>query len=78
MEFNNGTDLEFVDISAERERVYVFPTGLTYTVDHPAWLNVSARGGHRVYDGKYSHYIQTREGWAIRWRTKEGQPNFVY
>ncbi len=75
--FNNETDMDFTDISSERERVYTFPTGKTYQIDHPEQLHVSSSGGHRIFDGTHSHYIQPKEGWAIRWRVKEGFPNFV-
>ena len=76
-ELRNETDWEFTDISSETERVYVFPNGQTYRVDHPLALHVSDSGGHRIFDGEHCHYVQPREGWAIRWRVRDGAPHFV-
>jgi len=78
--FINETELEFKDISSEKEREY-----LQFDVDHPLviegeplYLNTSNSGGHRLYtSAKWCYYVQPREGWAIRWKVKEGQPSFV-
>ncbi len=76
-EFNNGSEYNFVDISMEVERIYTFPTGQTYWVGHPKYLHVSENGGHRIFDGNFCHYIQAKEGWAIRWQVEEGEFHFV-
>lgn len=75
-EFKNESGLEFVDISSEEYREYIF-TGKTIRIDLPLKLNVSTSGGHRVFDAfGISHYIPT--GWLhLQWRVKEGAPNFV-
>ena len=76
--FINETDLEFSDISSETEREYTFPNGKTYHIGNPLFLNVSPSGGHRLYDeNQYCHYVQPKEGWAIKWKVREGAPNFV-
>lgn len=74
----NGTDLSFNDITTERFREYQFPNGKTYRIEQPLAINVSSTGGHRVFsaDG-VSHYVQPKEGWAIKWKAHKGQPNFV-
>ena len=75
--FRNESCFVFIDISNESERIYTFSTGHTYCVDHPEKLHISASGGHRIFDGEYSHYIQPLEGWAIHWLAKDGDPHFV-
>ncbi len=74
--FKNESGLDFSDISSEQYRTYTFPTTVV-TIKEPTHLNVSASGGHRLFDvsGK-SHYIPT--GWVhLEWEAKKGQPNFV-
>jgi len=73
--FNNGTSLEFADISSELYREYTFPSG-SVRIDSPLKLNVS-KNGHRVFDANgTSHYIP--QGWIhLKWEVKDGQPNFV-
>lgn len=75
--FINESNLEFSDISAETHRIYTFPNGNVYRIENPQYLHVSKSGGHRIYtrDG-YSHYVQPREGWAIKWQVHDGNPNF--
>lgn len=76
MEFKNGTDLEFVDISTEKFRTYEFVNSVV-CINQPLKLNVSKSGGHRIFDAfGQSHYIPS--GWVhLYWETKEGSPNFV-
>jgi hypothetical protein len=75
--FNNGSDLEFADISSELWREYRFVGGEAVRIHGPLKLNVSASGGHRVFDDSgVSHYIPA--GWIhLMWQTKDGAPNFV-
>jgi hypothetical protein len=77
MDFVNTSDLEFSDISSEESRIYVFPGGDSVILTNPLKLNVSASGGHRVFDGfGVSHYIPA--GWIhLSWQAKEGKPHFV-
>ena len=76
--FINESGLEFTDISSESEREYIFPNGTTLYIGKPLYLNVSKSGGHRLYteDG-WCYYVQPKEGWGIRWKVREGKPNFV-
>jgi len=76
--FINETKLDFKDISSEKEREYIrFDKNLIIDGE-PLYLNVSESGGHRLYTStKWCYYVQPREGWAIRWKVKEGQPSFV-
>lgn len=76
--FLNESGLEFSDISSETEREYGFPNGLNLIIQKPRLLNVSKSGGHRIYTAdNWSYYVQPREGWWIRWKVKNGNPNFV-
>lgn len=74
-QFINKTNLEFIDISSEEHREYIFDN-ITIRIEDPSQLNVS-KNGHRIFttDG-ISYYIPL--GWrAIKWKAKIGQPNFV-
>lgn len=75
--FENATDLEFNDISSEQWREYSFLGGDTVRIDAPLRLNVSASGGHRIFDSEgISHYVPA--GWIhLKWAVKDGAPNFV-
>lgn len=75
--FENATDLEFKDISSESYREYRFPGGDIVRIETPLKLNVSASGGHRIFDAEgVSHYVPA--GWIhLSWVAKDGQPNFV-
>lgn len=75
--FKNESDLEFADISSEIWREYRFLNGETVRIDGPLKLNVSASGGHRIFDAAgVSHYIPV--GWIhLMWKPREGAPNFV-
>jgi hypothetical protein len=77
MDFINGTELYFKDISSEVSRTYEFAGGEKVTIENPLRLNVSASGGHRVFDAQgRSHYIPA--GWFhLSWTAKASQPNFV-
>lgn len=76
--FINGTLLRFDNISSEENREYTFPNGNKLLIKEPLVLNVSSSGGHRLYDKNgYSYYIQPKEGWSIKWKSKENQPNFI-
>ena len=65
-EFNNATDLEFVDISSEQWREYQFLGGETIRIDAPLKLNVSESGGHRIFDAEgVSHYIRRLDPFEV-------------
>lgn len=74
---NNGTGLQFTDISSEAVRTYVFHGGDEVSILNPLQLNVSRSGGHRILDAQeVSHYVPS--GWIhLKWTAKPGQPNFV-
>lgn len=78
MEFVNKSGLEFKDVSAEEYREYLFPTGVSVRIDAPLKLNVSASGGHRVFDAAgVSHYVPA--GWIhLRWKAKAGAAHFDF
>ncbi len=75
--FKNATDLEFTDISSEKWREYHFLGGEIVRIKRPLLLNVSESRGHRIFDAKgVSHYIPS--GWIhLKWKAKDGAPNFV-
>lgn len=75
--FKNASDLEFTDISSELWREYRFLGEETVRIEAPLKLNVSASGGHRIFDAAgVSHYIPA--GWIhLMWMAKAGAANFV-
>ena len=76
--FINETDLEFKDISSELQREYIKYDKVLKIDGEPLYLNVSPSGGHRLYTSTgWCYYIQPKEAWAIRWKSKKGKPNFV-
>ena len=76
--FINESEIEFSDISSEKEREYCFPNGQRLFIDKPLYLNVSKSGGHRLYSGDgWCYYIQPKESWWIRWKVRGCAPHFV-
>lgn len=75
--FVNATSHDFADIGSEEFREYVFPGGELVRIDSPLKLAVSESGGHRLFDRSgLSHYVPP--GWVhLRWRARDGEPNFV-
>lgn len=75
--FINESNLEFKDIDSELYRVYVY-SDYKITINYPLKLNVSATGGHRVFDHEgISHYI--KPGWKhLYWKSKPNYPNFRF
>jgi len=76
-DFKNATDLKFTDISSEEWREYRFLGGEVVRIDRPLMLNVSESNGHRIFDALgVSHYVPPT--WIhLRWKVKDGEPNFV-
>jgi len=89
IELRNETDLEFIDISSEKERTYHFPImhnpephsnkkGHVYiTIHEPQWLSVSKSGGHRILSKKGTCFYIPPMWYFLSWEPKEGQPHFV-
>jgi hypothetical protein len=80
VEFINKSKLEFVDISAEKYRTYLFPYvngALEVRIDEPRKLHVG-ENGHRIFDGfGVSHYVPN--GWILlSWEAKTGAANFDF
>ena len=76
--FINESGLIFNDISSEKEREYFIFKDSLKIEGEPMYLNVSPSGGHRLYTSLgWCYYVQPKEGWAIRWKVKEGKPSFV-
>lgn len=76
--FINESGLEFKDISSEEFREYTFTNGNTVRIEQPIKLNVSPSGGHRIFTALgMSYYVQPVQGWFLKWRAKDGEPNFV-
>ena len=77
LSFINESGLKFKDITAEKFREYTFPNGKKLKIKNPLQLHVSESGGHRLFDlDGVSWYVQPKEGWYIRWKVKDGRPNF--
>lgn len=76
-DFKNDSGLEFKDISDELMRVYAFPD-MEVRILNPLMLNVSASGGHRVFDAQgNSNYIPA--GWRhLWWVVKDGKSHFAF
>jgi hypothetical protein len=77
--FVNATTFDWLDLTDELWREYVFPGGHTIRIEAPAKVAIKAPsvgsvggGSHRVIDANGgSHYISY--GWlAIRWQVREG------
>jgi hypothetical protein len=77
IELRNATDIEFVDISSEKERTYRFPNNELIHIPAPQYLNVSRAGGHRILNSHgVSFYIP--KGWImLSWEAKDEAPHFV-
>lgn len=76
--FINESNLEFTDISSETDREYIRFTDTLKLEGDPLYLNVSKRDTHRLYTSEgWCYYVNPKEGWAIRWKVKEGSPHFV-
>lgn len=76
-ELRNKSGLEFIDISSENVRWYIFEGGQIVEIEYPSWLHVSPSGGHRILDAVgICHYIPPT--WIhLCWRVGEGCPHFV-
>jgi hypothetical protein len=74
---NLASPLQFVDISSESRRRYVFPGGHMVAIERPVKLAVSASGGHRILDSDGTgHYVPS--GWIhLSWETFLGKEPFV-
>jgi hypothetical protein len=76
-DFRNDSGLTFKDLSDELYRVYEF-SDMTIRIEGPLYLNVSASGGHRIFDSEgNSNYIPS--GWRrLYWVVKEGKTHFAF
>lgn len=75
-DFINKGENSFIDIDSESYREYRFPDNQIVRINNPLKLCVKSNG-HRVWDAQnISHYIPS--GWIhLKWKVKEGKPNFV-
>ena len=76
VDFKNDSGLDFRDISVELWREYTFDNEQTVRIEQPLKLYVSGNG-HRILDSAgVSHYVPL--GWIhLKWRSKDGEPQFV-
>ncbi len=74
--FKNKSPYEFLDISSEKFREYVFLGKGTIRIDNPLKIAVS-KSGHRVFDAAGVSYFIPNEWQHIYWVAKNNQPNFV-
>ena len=72
-----NSNLTFKDLSDEQYRVYIYPD-MEIRINEPLFLNVSASGGHRIFDSEgKSNYIPS--GWRkLYCVVKEGKPHFAF
>ncbi len=77
LDFINNSDREFVDISSEISRMYMFNNGNTLEIEMPQYLSVSDSGNHYVVDIRGRVYV-VAPGWqALTWQPKVGAPHIV-
>ena len=71
--------VEFIDISTEQYRTYVFADGRELTIYDPRGINISASRGHRIVtkDG-WAVYVKPAEGWYLHWRMYPGNEPFNF
>ena len=78
--FKEADKLEWLDVSDEQWREYIYPDGTRYRVDFPLKLNVTKKPGgdsHRVVTENRSVYVAA--GWrAIEWQVKPGKEPFTF
>jgi hypothetical protein len=78
--FQNADELEWLDISHEMWREYMYADGTVIRIEEPLRLNVKQKSGgdsHRVVTSTLSHYIAP--GWhAIRWERRPGTAPFSF
>ena len=76
-EFINTSNIEFVDISTEEWREYIYQGGFRLRIDNPIKLAVMKSGSHRLWDGTNSFWV--KPGFmAIIWKAKPGLPHFTF
>ena len=83
--FKDGAKLEWLDVSDEVWRQYVYPNGDRFLVEGPLELNVKKKpdgDSHRIKceapDG-YKTSVYVASGWiAIEWKVKEGAEPFKF
>jgi hypothetical protein len=72
--FINESGLKFIDISSEKSREY--SCGLV--IEKPLKLHVDKNDRARIFDDAgFSYFVDPAKGWWIKWKAKEGEPNFV-
>lgn len=76
-EFINATRFQFVDITSELFREYIYPNGAKIRIEFPLKLSVAQNNAHRVFDiNGLSYYIPP--GWiSIVWKARPGAPSFI-
>lgn len=77
----NKTVHEFIDISSEKWRKYLFyikedNKEVFIKIEDPEWLSVDRRGAHRIKAQHECFYIPPK-WYALVWEPKEGGAHFV-
>lgn len=93
MELINNSNNQFVEISSEEYRQYIFPgtpvvkhsdDAIAYPPSHTDLVMIFeplylsvSPGGHRILDAKGISHFIPK-GWIhLKWKAKEGKPHFV-
>jgi len=76
IKLKNKSDYEFIDISSEIYRIYIFDSQKTFKIDKPVWLAIS-KTGHRILNEEgLCYYIPF--GWiALQWQSYDDSYHFV-
>lgn len=77
--FVNTTGNDFFNISRSPFFPLVLENGCYLEISNKGCLHlqVSPSGGYRLFDGKFSWYVQPTEAWYLRWEVYENTPNYI-
>jgi hypothetical protein len=76
IKLKNESNREFIDISSEEHRKYIWRDGFILTLSKPRWLSVSSTGHYIITERGYCYYIPL--GWyVLSWKPKPNKPHIV-
>lgn len=74
---DDALDLDWVDITSEKYRRYIYADGTVKKINDPVALCIASSGSHRIVDAAgFCHYVPT--GWqSLMWTPWNDRPHFV-